>query len=242
MNTRATIGEWIHEAYTEGGHCPPPETFLPEELARLAPAELRKLEAHIDTCAACAAEKQLAAAFEVPETLDQRDQRAVDKIAGRIRPYRRSWLSQLGLPSLRDLAVAPAFQFAAAAMLLIAVGFGIRSAAPPELGDVPDATVMRSSSLILVAPVGELDMLPTELQWVEVEGASEYTATIRGVDGSVLAQRSTTSARLSLATLSELSLQPAVAYSWSVEARDENGARIALSAESTFRARPGAEQ
>lgn len=243
MTGQASIGEWIRRAYSDEEGCPPPEAYLAEELATLDAGARERLESHAESCVACAAERELARAFEASETTGSRENREIDAIARRLerRPphgRRASWLA-----SWATIARAPAFQLAAALVLLIGVGLGIRNAAtPPPLSGGPGESATRSSTLELVAPVGELAELPAELVWQGVEGASEYRITIKGVDDSELWSAATPLTSIVVDENLIAQLRSAVWYVWTVEALDGTGRRIAWSREARFRVSPVGSQ
>lgn len=240
MTTRATIDEWVREAYESDSDCPPPELFLPEELGQLDSRDRQRLESHMEGCSACAAERDLAAAFEVPADLSADEHREVEGIAARLAPHRRrvGLLQRLGLSSVGTLLRMPAFQFAAAAVLVLVVGFAVQTGSPPDLGDVPSGSVVRGSTLTTLAPIGDLDEAPIELNWEAVEGATRYVVTLRGVDDEILGQATTEATWLPLGSLLEGSVLPAVTYVWSVEAQSAEAEVVARSSATRFQLRP----
>lgn len=240
MSTKATIDEWVREAYATSGDCPPPELLLPEELGQLDSRDRQRLESHVKGCSACAAERELAAAFEVPADLSAAERREVERIADRLAPHRRriGLLERLGLASVGSLLRTPAFQFAAAAVLVLVVGFAVQTGSPPDLGDAPSRSVVRGSTLTTLVPVGDLDEAPIELSWEAVEGTAHYLVTLRGVDDEILGQATTEATRLPLGSLLEGSVLPAVTYVWSVEAQSAEGEVVARSSATRFQLRP----
>lgn len=235
MTDKASIGEWIRLAY-EG--CPPAEAYLAEELATLDTAARERLETHAQGCAACAAERDLARAFEAEASAAE--VRDVERIARRLerRPphgrERRWWSS-----GWAGLARRPAFQLGIAAVLVIGVGLGIRDAAsPPRLGPGPGESAIRSSTLEVVAPLGELVEMPGALAWRGVDEASRYRVTVRGVDDSELWSVESRQATVAVDAALAARLREGVWYSWTVEALDEAGNRVAWSPETRFRVRP----
>ena len=52
------LAQALRRAYGEGSPCPDPEIFLEED--RLDEAERQRLATHVNTCPACAAERELA--------------------------------------------------------------------------------------------------------------------------------------------------------------------------------------
>jgi hypothetical protein len=242
MNATPTgsIGEWLERAYQEG--CPPPEAYLPEELAALDAAARSRLEEHAESCPACFAERELASSFELPGNLSASERAEVRQIARRLerRPAYAKGGSGLGwLPSWSDLLRSPALQLAAAAVLAVGIGVGLYDSGPPRLGEGPGEEVMRSSTLELREPVGEIGGAPETLVWEPVEGAATYVVTVRGVDERELWRRETASSSIAADPALTAQLHAAVSYVWRVEAFDASGARIAWSPATTFTLRPG---
>ncbi len=238
---RATLEDWIQLAY-EG--CPPAESYLEEELAALDPAARERLEQHAESCAACTAERELTLAFEAPDGLAPAAERDVARIARHLKrhaPHARRG-GRLGGFSWGSLVRMPAFQLAAAAVLLIGVGMGIRSSSPPPLVGDPNAVVTRSSRLELVRPVGDVAAPPAELAWEAVEGAVSYRISVQGVDEVELWNASTAGSSIAVDDELAATLTPATAYLWTVEALDNAGARIAWSAPASFRIEPEARE
>lgn len=239
MTRQASMGEWLKRAY-EDGECPPPEAYLADELAALDKAARERLDAHAATCAACAAERDLAAGFDASATAEER--RDVERIVRRLErrpPHGRRPGWGWGSLSWTDLVRTPAFQLAAAAVLVIGVGLGVREAAtPPTLGTAPDPSAVRSSTLELLSPVGELAGLPDALRWQEVEGAELYRVSVLAVDDSELWSAETTRPSIEIDERLGAAVRPAVWYRWRVEALDRAGSRIAWSPEARFRVAP----
>lgn len=245
MSERASIGEWLRRAYEGAEACPPPEAYLPEEIAALDAAARERLESHARECAACAAERELANAFGAPDPATSEERRDIDRIVRRLerRPAHGGSGRLLGGPSFwSSLGRAPALRWAAALVVLIGVGIGVRNAStPPPLPEGPGESATRSSTLEVVAPLGELEAPPGDLVWRSVENASEYRATIRGVDDRVLWRGTTTGTTLVVDEALGKRLLPAVTYVWTVEAVNDRNERIAWSADTRFHIRPGAE-
>ncbi|HEX7182193.1 MAG TPA: zf-HC2 domain-containing protein [Thermoanaerobaculia bacterium] len=235
---RLPLGEALRSAYS-GNACPPPELFL--TLDDLPPEERRRIEEHADRCPACAAERDLARMFAAPpEELESRRE-DVDFVVARLqgvgaerketappvpfrRPSRVQWVQRL------------------AAMLFVVLGATVllwmRSDDPPPLPAPSAQTVQRGTDLAVVAPRGELAEMPQELHWETAEGARSYRVTLKGVDGSTLWERtvSASSVRLPEELLREL--HAGVSYTWTVEALDGQGERLAVSEPVPFRVRP----
>lgn len=241
MTTKAPLSEWLRLAYRGEAGCPPPEAYLADELAALDADARARLESHAESCAACAAELDLAQAFESAEPAGAQDHRAVERIVRRLerRPPHGRRGGWLGRPDWGSILRTPAFQLAAAAVLVIGIGIGIRDAAtPPPLTGGSGSGVVRSSTLELRAPLGDIDGAPVQLAWEPVEGAASYRVTVRSVDDTVLWSAETAASTVNVDARLEALLRQAVSYGWGVEALGADGARIAWSADASFRIRP----
>jgi len=243
-DTKPTLAEALRQAYQEPGACPPPEAYLAEEIAALAPGERARLEGHAESCPACSAERELARSFDLSDDMSAAGSRDVAVIArrlGRRSPARSGSLARLfHFPALGGLSKSPALRMAAAAVLVLAIGVVVQTGrgSRPDLPDVPTDTAVRGGEISVVAPVGELDDLPSGLVWEVVGGASTYRVTIEAVDDTVLWESvvGEPSAVLPNEILSKL--HRAVTYEWRVEALDGEERRLAASGPVEFRARP----
>ncbi len=255
--SRQTLDAWLRAAYAdpEAG-CPPPESFLEEEAEGLSPEERRALDEHAERCPACAAERDLARLFDAaPEDADVRPE-DLDFVVSRLQeaaPAQKpnEVINVVPFPGPRPAAEAPRsrsvsrpiLRFAAAAMLVIGLGLGYRAfqSSGPELPDPGTGGVTRGSEVEAVAPVGEVAEIPTELRWVVVDGAASYKVSITAVDGSVLWEGAVPAPPARVPADVSGRLHRAVVYTWTVEALDRSGARLASSAPVQFKARPEPE-
>lgn len=230
-----------------GPDCPPPERYLLAAEGSLAPAETAALDAHAAGCPACAAERDLAAAFAAPPEEVEARRQDVDFVVARLRERRGS-----GRP-------APVVRFpprteqarrwrplAAAAAVLVAVGLGglaIRTLrdTDPALPPPPAIDVTRGDRIEGLAPAGELAAMPAELRWEPVEGAAVYRVTLTGVDDEPLWTTEVAAPPAALPAAVSGRLQPAVVYWWGVEALDGAGRRLAGSERARFRVTPSPE-
>lgn len=229
---RLPLGEALRSAYSGNG-CPPPELFL--TLDELSPEERRGIEEHADRCPACAAERDLARTFAAPPEEIESRQEDVGFVVARLqgmapfrRPSRMQWAQRL------------------AAMLVVILGATVllwmRSDDPPPLPTPSAQTVQRGTDLAVVAPRGELAEMPEELRWeAAAEGARSYRVTLRGVDGSALWEQTVAASSVRLPEELLRGLHAGVSYTWTVEALDGGGARLAVSEPVPFRVRPPEE-
>jgi hypothetical protein len=254
---RLPLDEWLRAAYdpeASDAGCPPPEAFLEEEMASLSPAERRALETHADRCPACAAERDLARLFDAaPEEAAVRPEDlsfVVSRLekAEPVRPVSPN-VVPFAPPRKERKEEAPRsrslFRLAAAAVLVIGAGLGYQAFHAPSsnLPALPapaapgSAGVMRGSEVEAVAPLGEVAEIPRQLRWVPVAGAGSYRLRITAVDGTVLWAGTAPSPPALLPADVAGRLHRAVLYSWTVEALDPSGARLASSEPVHFKVR-----
>ena len=253
MMTQKTIDEWLTLAYRHGGDCPPPELFLEVEWSALSDEQQATAAAHAESCPACAAERDLARAFDQPVVATEETDAGLDDLLAKIDASAPSVTEAqtrpaggrlLRFPAMAKVFSQPALSLAVAAVAVLAVGIVLqtRSAAPPALPDAPVRTVMRSGVVETVAPEGVTDALPESFTWERVEGAARYRMTLTAVDQEVLWQGETTGVSIALPDEIRSGLQPAVVYFWKVDAFSESGSRVAWSAAVEFRADPAAAE
>ncbi len=254
---KQTLDAWLRAAYAgpEAG-CPPPEAFLEAEMEALSPEERRALDEHAARCPACAAERDLARLFDAaPGEADVRPE-DLDFVVSRLQesPPIRS-----GAPAGSNVVPFPAprraeplqplqvrqpgrslLRFAAAALVVIAMGLGYRAfhSPVPDLPDPGTGGVMRGSEVEVVSPVGELAEMPAELRWVLIDRAASYRVRITAVDGAVLWEETVSAPPVRLPADVAGRFHRAVVYTWTVEAFDPGGARIAASEPVRFQVRP----
>lgn len=239
------LGAWLRESYENAG-CPPPEAFLEEEMAALSPADRRRLEEHADRCPACAAERDLARAFDAgPAGLPAADvELVVSKLekAGGPRGRVVKFPSRAPVAPAPRRTSAPAWWRIAAALFVIlgaALLFQLtRPGGPPPLPAPESEGVYRGGEVEVVAPVGEIATVPDELLWVRTEGARSYRVRLLAVDDTVLWETTVPAPPARLPAEVFKSLHPAVAYTWTVEALGPAGERVAVSEPVRFQARP----
>lgn len=82
---RLPLDAWLREAYADpAAGCPPPEAYLEEEMAALAPEERRRLLEHADRCPACAAERDLARLFDEAPDIPGVNREDLDSVVARL--------------------------------------------------------------------------------------------------------------------------------------------------------------
>lgn len=100
---------------------------------------------------------------------------------------------------------------------------------------------MRGGELEALSPVGDVAEIPSELRWAPREGARLYRVRLVAVDDAVLWEGTVPAPPARLPDEVAGRLHRAVTYTWTVEALDASGARIASSEPARFRARPEPE-
>lgn len=259
--TLRSLDEWLRDAYdskeaSEEAGCPPPEAFLAVETAGLSPEDRRVLDEHAARCPACAAERDLARLFDdAPDEAGVRPE-DLDFVVSRLEEG--SPVQTSGVPSTPNVVAFPGprrteapappparrspaiFRYAAAAILVIGAGLGYRAIQspdpilpPPEIGGV-----VRGGAVEAVSPVGDVAEVPRELRWEQQEGAASYRVRITTVDDTVLWEMKAPASPVVLPKEVSNRLQKAVLYTWTVEALDPSGARLATSEPVRFRVRP----
>ena len=235
--TPRPLADWLREAYagSEAG-CPPPESWLAEELAALTPVERAALERHAATCPACAAERELARAFDEAGTLAEPTAApALGPAAGNSRRGE--------VVPFPGRAARSVLRLAAAAALVVAAGLTFRAvySPSPSLPPPPGGVVFRGGEVEIIGPAGELQEAPAELRWRSVTGASAYRVRLEAVDGTEIWQNRVTTAQVHMPEVIAQRLQPAVSYAWTVEALAVDGHVLARSTPSRFRIAPRPE-
>ena len=258
-----TLDEWLRAAHApEEIGCPPPEAFLEAEMEGLSPEARRALDEHAERCPACAAERDLARLFDAapdeagvrPEDLDFVVSRLQDAAPARASapavpnvvpfpgPRRAAPVEATEAPQApRSRWQSHSFlRFAAAALLVIGLGLGYRAfqSPGPDLPDPGTGEVMRGGEVEAVAPVGDVAEIPAELRWVLKDRAASYRVRITAVDGSVVWEDTTSTSPVHLPAEVAGRLHRAVVYTWTVEALDPTGARLASSEPVRFKVKP----
>lgn len=255
----------LRGAYAEG--CPAPEVFLEAEWVRLSEAERARIEAHAAGCPACAAERDFAALWDLPEDAGDVSPEDLGYVVGRIEesqaepapparsnvvpfPAGRTVPKAEPVALSRSLSTRPpaksyaGWSLALAAVLALGIGLaiGLRQSALPALPGAPQgAEIYRGSTVLLRGPEGELAKAPAVFGWEDVPGAVSYRMKIVDPLGLEIWSREAKASPLPLPANAAAKLQTAVVYAWSVEAFDAAGKRLAGSEPLKFRLMPAGE-
>lgn len=232
--------ELLARALARGPECPPLERLAELVHGEVAAAERAALEAHAATCPACAAELELARAFD-PAAADAEEGAEIERVAASLAGG-GAGARVLAFPGRRErragAAGSPAWmRWAAAALVLLGIGFAFqatRRSLPPDLIGPVDGDVVRGGELEAIAPLGEVAAVPTELAFEAVAGAARYRVELLDVAGKALwsAEVAIPPARLDEAT--RALLRPRASYGWRAVALAADGSELARTATIEF--------
>ncbi len=247
-----------------GADCPAPEVFLEAEWVRLSEAERARIEAHAAICPACAAERDLAGQWDLPvdagdlegEDLAFVVRRIEEAQAEEIAPARsnvvafpvgrtssasRSAVVAENEPVRRSRRSFAGWGLALAALLALGIGLSIELSRRdlPSLPGAPGGEeTYRGSTVLLQGPEGELAKAPQVLGWEPVTKATSYRVTITDPLGEEIWSLAAHTSPVVLPAAVRERFETAVVYSWTVEALDSRGARLAGADPFRFRITP----
>ena len=239
MPNRQSDDDLLAAALRITNACPPLE-----ELERLlSEGESAGLRRHVDGCPHCQTELQMLRSFTSNEVAEH-ERAAVSSIAARLKSrsaqmmaphavveeYRSWWKGILGIRWLTPAA-------ATAAVLLIAAGIAVDIRQKKPLLDtrVAGTQVLRSSSIAILSPVGDLRAKPTEILWEAAPKATRYRVRIMEVDRAELWSAETTGTRIDVPGTVEALIVPAKTLLLQIGAFDAVGNKIAESEPVRFR-------
>lgn len=224
------------DAVSAGKDCLSPEALqlVLEEESPNSPAAR-----HVAGCPHCQAELAMMRSFESSAPLDN-EGAAVAWIAAQLQRAQGMPASPtVALPWWRSLFKLPYLVATAALVLVLGLGFSI------YISDRQDHSVltagnqqhqiMRSGSVRLTAPSGELDQIPQEFHWEAFPGATSYSIQLLEVDGSVLWSGQAEQNVLKVGPELRNKIQPGKRLLWKVAALDSAGKLVAASSQEQFR-------
>jgi hypothetical protein len=197
------------------------------------------LSRHLESCVHCRTELDLLRSFYTPPR-DPAEAEAVRQITERLqtpRPIRRavprSWWKDL----LEVRWLSPAAVVLAAMLIVTAVGLQWRHGAAPGLyaPNRPEDNVLRSGRLTLIGPSGDLEAVPTQIQWQTLPGAATYQVRMLEVDHSEIWTASTPASQLEIPALVRTRIVPAKPFLLKVTALDTSGRTLGESNVVRFR-------
>ncbi len=241
MPNRESDDELIVRALRGVNDCPPLEEL--ERLLEKGRSDAVQLQQHVDGCSHCQTELQMLRSFTSNEVEPQEAQ-AVATIAARLksRPsgivaahsavleHRSWWKSMVAMPWLTPVA-------AMAALLLVAAGVGLqlRQRQPRLDTHISGPEILRSSSIAILSPIGDVREKPSNILWEAAPNAARYRVRLMEVDRVELWSADTTGARIELPAGAEAFIVPAKTLLIQVAAFDATGTKIAESEPARFR-------
>jgi hypothetical protein len=240
MPNRRPDDELLAAALTSGNDCPPLEA-LEGLLKEGAPAPLKR---HVDGCSHCQTELQMLRAFTSSEVAEH-EKTAVSSIAARLksssseitRPrapvdQRPSWWQLI----LTMRWLTPTAAMLALVLLVASVAIELRQGRQPVLNTrIGSTEVLRSSSIVILSPVGDLQAKPGEIRWEAAPNATRYQVRILEVDRTELWSGETTGTRIGVTSKVATFIVPFKTLLIQVGAFDATGRKIAESEPVRFR-------
>lgn len=194
-----------------------------------------KAHAHVAACAHCQSELALLNTFQQPGVNDD-ERHAIDSIVADLRANsparkRESW----GRRFFTARFLIPATVALAAGVTMLSVVLPSRRSA--EISFTPGGEVMRSQTIAVLDPVGDVVQAPKELRWQPVKAVKNYKVRLLEVDRTSLWSGSTNVPAASLPDSVRLNIAPNRTLTWEVEGYDSAGNKIASSGLQRFRVR-----
>jgi hypothetical protein len=232
--------ELLARALARGPECPPLERLAELVHGEVAAAERATLEAHAATCAACAAELELARAFD-PAAADAAEGAEIERVAAALSgPGTGARVLEFRKPRERRAGAATSpgwLRWAAAALVVLGLGIALqtaRQALPPELTGPLDGDVVRGGELAAIAPVGEVAAVPDRLEFEPAAGAARYRVELLDVAGKSIWGADVVLPPARLDETARALLRPRATYGWRVTALAADGAELARGATVEF--------
>ncbi len=222
----------ISEAFGPGADCPSIEDLVLNIEGLRGLDTRRSAESHVAQCAYCETELAMYREFVSPEPRpDERPH--VEAIVHRLRqnsPVERvAWWQRL----LSVRILAPASLALAAVALFMFVSVPQRSSLPPQVSTVDDT--LRSGSVSLISPVGQLHQVPVFFEWQPLKNAAHYKIAVREVDDTPVWQGESSVPKMPFPAEVRNQITPLKTLKWNVIALDDKGVEISTSTTQTFR-------
>jgi hypothetical protein len=191
---------------------------------------------HLSECPRCEAELALWREFN-ESAPGAGEGAAVAWIASELK--RRSSPSSERGSAWRRLVAIPVLRLSGAltAILLLACGIAMYNQMRPT-GPAPGvngARILRSESVVVAAPVGDLDQRPSELRWQPVAGAVAYQVEILEVDRHSLWKSESPRTSLAIPAGIRSLMAPGKTLLWQVTATNSSRKSLATSGFQKFR-------
>jgi hypothetical protein len=229
------------QALAPGKDCPPIERL---EVCIEGGAIPPDLAEHLESCTYCRTELDLLRSFYAPPR-DEAEAEAVRLIADRLENPRLSlpvtvepwWKRVLDARWLGSNWLRPAVVAAAGMLIFVAAGIQWRHSVGPHLSipNQPEQEILRSGSIKITSPSGDIRAIPDQIRWDQVAGAAQYRVGVLEVDHSELWTATTPQTRLDLPASVKAKVVPAKTILVQVAAFDSTGRKLAESEFVRFR-------
>jgi hypothetical protein len=98
---------------------------------------------------------------------------------------------------------------------------------PASNPDNPERVIYRPQRFSLVAPTGDVDRVPVDLEWQVVPGAAKYQVRLLQADRTEMWSAESAAWRITIPAAVRRELTPGKTFRWQVVARDAAGEEIA---------------
>jgi hypothetical protein len=234
---RPSEREILRKALAPAGDCPPIERLEACLDANAAPQDLMR---HLESCGYCRTELDLLRSFHAGPR-DAAEVEAVNLVAECLRTPRLPLGEGVSDPWWKRIFqtrwLSPALVVAASLLIAVAVGVQWRRTSIPYLHvpSQPDQEVLRSGTVKIVAPAGDIRVPPTLIQWQPVPDAAQYRVSLLEVDRTEIWSASTTEIQLDIPASEKAKILPAKTLLLQVVAFDSSGRKLAESQLVAFR-------
>jgi hypothetical protein len=195
---------------------------------------------HLESCGYCRTELDLLRSFHAGPR-DAAEAEAVRLVTDRLRTPRLPLGEDASDPWWRRIfqmpRLSPALVVAASLLIAVAVGVQWRRGSAPYLHvpSQPGQEVLRSGTVRIVTPAGDIKVRPTMIQWQPVQDAIRYRVSLLEVDHTEIWRASTTASQLDIPASEEAKIVPAKTLLLQVVAFDSSGRKLAESQFVAFR-------
>jgi hypothetical protein len=232
----------LKAALRPGDSCPPVEQL--EKLVIEGSAPAPALLEHVRSCTYCKTQVQLLRDFSAG-TLQESEEEAVRLITARLRERSGDIFDRPRVPSeapatwwktfWRTPWLRPAALALAGVSIVVVLSLQLRNGPPgirpPRAGE----EVLRSNTISILAPAGDIREVPNEIRWQAAPNAMRYQARLLEVDGTELWKAETASNAIELPAAVRGRVVPARTLLFEVSAFDASGIQVAQSGPVRFR-------
>jgi hypothetical protein len=199
---------------------------------------------HIRSCAYCKTQIQLLREFTAG-AVKESEKEAVRLITARLRERSGEIFDRPGVPRgapqtwwrtlWRTPWLRPVGLGLAGVSIVVVLSLQMRNGPPGIRPPRPEEEVLRSNTIAVLAPIGDIREAPHEIRWQAAPNAVRYQARLLEVDGTELWKAETTSNGIEVPSAISARVAPAKTLLCQVLAFDASGNQVAQSAAVRFR-------